>query len=66
MRKMLYDYVPYRLISPFYDVELRRISNTKPGLKNLTIMELSYSDEGNYQLGPGGALWTGKAGRGRD
>src|SRR5665648_1065336 len=44
MRKILYNYVPYRLISPFYDVELRRISNTKPGLKNLTIMELSYSD----------------------
>ncbi|MBK5247105.1 MAG: hypothetical protein JJE49_07555 [Peptostreptococcaceae bacterium] len=41
MRKILYNYVPYRLISPFYDVELRRISNTKPGLKNLTIMELS-------------------------
>ena len=47
MRKILYNYVPYRLISPFYDVELRRIPNTKPGLKNLTIMELSYSDEGS-------------------
>jgi len=47
MRKILYNYVPYRLISPFYDVELRQISNTKPGLKNLTIMELSYSEEGS-------------------
>ena len=47
MRKILYNYVPYRLISPFYDVELRRIPNTNPGLKNLTIMELSYSDEGS-------------------
>ena len=46
MRKILYNYVPYLLISPFYDVELRRIPNTKSALKNLTIMELSYSDEG--------------------
>jgi len=97
MRKILYNYVPYLLISPFYDVELRRIPNTKSALKNLTIMELSYSDEGTLysftaekdtiivndiwfdylymnqtiingasQLGPGGALWAGKAGRGRD
>ena len=45
MRKTIYNFVPYRLISPFFVVELRGISEKKGNLKNLTIMELSQRDE---------------------
>lgn len=45
MRKTLYNFVPYRLITPFYEVELRELTNRNDRLTNLTIMELSYSDE---------------------
>lgn len=38
----LFHFVPYRLISPFYEYTLRGLVESK---KNLTIVELSYSDK---------------------
>lgn len=40
--KTLFNYVPYRLISPFYEVKRRKVKESR---KNLTIVELSYNDD---------------------
>ena len=45
MRKILYNYVPYRLLTPFYEEQLHQIPKNKAASKHQTIRALSFADE---------------------